>query len=107
MKLFSVVGVRVCHASFITAKYCHYLTQLMKEKVSSARKLVVVKIAFQFLFSIHMLAKRCQNIHFITSVFIKVKLRLLCGNILSTCQYFKPKFFLGLYRCIAFLNLCV
>jgi len=69
------------------------ITQLMKEKVSSGRKLVVVKIAFQFLFSIHMLAKRCQNIHFITSVFIKVKLRLLCGNILSTCQYFKPKFF--------------
>jgi len=34
----------------------------------------------------------------------QVELNLLCGNILPTCQYFKPKFF-RFYHCIAFLNL--
>ena len=39
-----------------------------------------------------MLAKRYQSIRFVVWVSIKVKLNRLCGNILSTCQYFKPKF---------------
>jgi len=92
-----------------TAKYCHYLTQLIKEKFSSGRKLVVVKIAFfvQFLFWIHVLSKSYQNIHFIVCVSIQVKISLLCGNIFSTCQYFKPKFLKGFYHYFTFLNLCI
>ena len=53
-----------------------------------------------------MSAKCYQNIHFIVWVSIQVKLTLLCGNILSACQYFKPKFFI-FYHCIAFVNLYV
>jgi len=39
-------------AIFTIVKYCHYLTQLIKEKLSSERKLVAAKIALfvQFLF---------------------------------------------------------
>jgi len=51
-KFVSVVGVRVSNAFFTTAKFYHYLTQLVKEKFSSGGKLVVVKIALfvQFLY---------------------------------------------------------
>jgi len=50
-------------AIFTIVKYCHYLTQLIKEKLSSERKLAAAKIALfvQFLFWLHVLAKRYQN----------------------------------------------